>query len=142
MTQTIFDHEKLFVYQRAIQFVAWAEDLLQELADNKINAKDHLDRASTSIVLNVAEGNGKISALERRRYLLTARGSSVESAACLDIFVAKRLVDENRILPGKELLLEIVRMLMGLIGRLESQVREEEGEYIVSGGVELEQEQE
>jgi len=39
MTQTIFDHEKLFVYQRAIQFVAWAEDLLQELADKKINAK-------------------------------------------------------------------------------------------------------
>lgn len=75
MAHEIFDHEKLHLYQRAIQFVAWAEDLLQELADKKLNAKDHLDRASTSVVLNVAEGNGKMSPLERRRYLLTARGS-------------------------------------------------------------------
>jgi len=124
MSEAAFDHEKLFVYQRAIQFIAWSEYLLQELAARKANAKDHLDRSSTSIVLNIAEGNGKISASERRHYFYTARGSSVESAACLDIFMAKRLVDEKRILPGKALLLEIVRMLMGLIGRLDAQIQE------------------
>ena len=131
MNTVYFDHEKLHVYQKAVQFVSWAEDLLQEV-QRKAAVKDHLDRASTSIVLTIAEGNGKMSPAERRHFFLISRGSTVECAAWLDIFVAKRLVEEERIIPGKKQLFDIVRMLMGLIGRLDSQVREEVAEYIIT----------
>ena len=53
-----FDHEKLVAYQRSIQFVAWASKLLEELPP-KLAVSDQLDRASTSVPLNLAEGNGK-----------------------------------------------------------------------------------
>jgi hypothetical protein len=45
--KTYFDHEKLDVYQEAIEFCAWVGDLLNKLAV-KAAAKDQLDRASTS----------------------------------------------------------------------------------------------
>ena len=56
-----FDHEKLDVYQEAIRFVAWAGNLLETLPKS-LAAYDQLDRASTSIALNIAEGNGKYTA--------------------------------------------------------------------------------
>jgi four helix bundle protein len=57
---TGFDHEKLKVYQESVAFVAWADGILQRCPD-KAAVKDQLDRASTSIPLNIAAGNGKWS---------------------------------------------------------------------------------
>jgi four helix bundle protein len=54
-----FDHEKLEVYQEAIAFIAWLSALLEGTV-RVGEVKDQLDRASTSIPLNIAEGNGKI----------------------------------------------------------------------------------
>jgi four helix bundle protein len=131
-----FDHEKLQVYQSAIGFVAWSTDLLMEI-NAKAAAKDQLDRASTSVALNIAEGNGKFAIRDRCRFLDIARGSALECAACLDVLVAKKLVEEDRIRPGKEQLLEIVSMLIGLTNSLMARIRED-----APGFAEQEQEQE
>jgi len=53
-----FDHEKLVASQRSIEFVAWSTDLLDPIP-SKLSVCDQLDRASTSVPLNIAEGNGK-----------------------------------------------------------------------------------
>jgi hypothetical protein len=53
-SKTYFDHEKLIAYQRGIQFVAWSSPLLEKLP-SKLAVADQLDRASTSIPLNIAE---------------------------------------------------------------------------------------
>ena len=55
-----FDHEKLDVYREAIDFCGWVDDFLAAIS-TKAAAKDQLGRASTSIPLNIAEGNGKFS---------------------------------------------------------------------------------
>src|SRR5262245_17081213 len=68
-----FDHEKLIAYQRSIEFVAWASRLLEEVPA-KLAVCDQLDRASTSVPLNIAEGNAKFTAPDRCRYWDTARG--------------------------------------------------------------------
>ena len=108
----IFDHEKLNVYQEAIRFVAWADALLETLPKN-LSAHDQLDRASTSIALNIAEGNGKYTAPDRCRFFDIARGSALECAACLDVLATKKqLVQMDQ---GKEILARIVSMLVGLI---------------------------
>jgi four helix bundle protein len=108
-----FDHEKLIAYQRSIEFVAWAGQLLEGLP-TKLAVADQLDRASTSVPLNIAEGNGKYTAPDRSRYLDSARGSALECAACLDVLVAKGRSSEQQIEPGKALLLETVALLVGL----------------------------
>ena len=109
---TNFDHEKLTVYQESILFVAWVDDLLKTLPKN-LAVHNQLDRASTSIPLNIAEGNGKYTAQDRCRFFDIARGSALESAACLDVLIAKKRLAKAE--PGKEILIRIVSMLVGLI---------------------------
>ena len=119
-----FDHEKLKVYQSAIAFVTWSTDLVIEV-EAKAAVKDQLDRASTSVPLNIAEGNGKFAVRDRCRFLDFARGSALECAACLDVLVAKRLIEAERIHSGKERLLEIVSMLIGLASSLNARIQED-----------------
>jgi four helix bundle protein len=111
-----FDHEKLRAYQEALRFVAWADPIIENLPA-KIAARDQLDRASTSIVLNIAEGNGKRSHPDRCRYFDSARGSVVECAACLDVLAVKHKMREDEAAAGKMILLGIVSMVAGLIAR-------------------------
>ncbi|MEY2500737.1 MAG: hypothetical protein QOI07_1071 [Verrucomicrobiota bacterium] len=131
-----FDHEKLKVYQSAIGFISWSTDLLV-VETAKAAVKDQLDRASTSVALNIAEGNGKFAIRDRCRFLDFARGSALECAACLDVLVAKRLVEGPTIRAGKDQLLEIVSMLVGLINSLNARIQEDAPGYAIS-----EQEQE
>src|SRR3954467_6371344 len=114
--KTYFDHEKLDVYREAIAFCAWTGDLLSSIAA-KAAAKDQLDRASTSIPLNIAEGNGKFSNKDRARFLEIARGSALECAAALDVLVARKLAVPEQIDSAKENLVRIVQMLMGMLRR-------------------------
>ena len=109
-----FDHEKLNVYRTAITFVAWSSDLLTEIPKS-IAVHNQFDRASTSIPLNIAEGNGKYTSADRCRFFDTARGSALECAACLDVLVAKMKIEQSVTAEGKRMLLEIVSMLVGLI---------------------------
>src|SRR5471032_1855115 len=111
-----FDHEKLRAYQEALRFAAWAGPVIESLP-TKLAACDQLDRASTSAVLNIAEGNGKRSRPDRCRYLDIARGSAVECAACLDVLVVRQKLDAATADQGKEILLAVVSLVSGLIGR-------------------------
>ena len=104
------------MYQHSIAFVAWLSPILEH-AVRVGDVKDHLDRASTSVPLNIAEGNGKYAPKDRCRFFDIAHGSALECAAGLDILVAKGKLTVEQIRPGKEILQRVVRMLMGLIKR-------------------------
>lgn len=121
-----FDHERLDVHKASLEFIAWLEPILQQLPKS-ISVLNQLGRASTSIPLNIAEGNGKYTSADRCRYFDNARGSAMECAAALDVLVAKGRCSENQVLPGKEQLASIVSMLVGLI-RANSEYRMHEGE--------------
>ena len=108
------DHEKLEVYQAALAFIAWLEPILRRLPKG-LAVVDPLDRAGTSMPLNLAEGNGKFTGPDRCRYFDNARGSALESAAALDVLVAKGHCTEQEVEPGKARLRSIVSMLVGLI---------------------------
>ena len=139
-----FDHEKLDVYRESIAFVGWVGEFLGAISA-KAAAKDQLDRASTSIPLNIAEGNGKFSAKDRARFLEMARGSALECAACLDVLVVRKLATEEHVIPAKEQLTRIVQMLIGLLRKFSARadfLREEEPAYPVDHDYDHEQEHE
>jgi four helix bundle protein len=129
---THFDHEKLRVYQEAIGFVAWADEICSNRSKRSA-VSDQLDRASISIPLNIAEGNGRFSAPDRCRFFDIARGSALECAACIDVFVAKRQITADIGAVGKEMLVGIVSMLVGLIKSNSDRVHEARAEYSVDG---------
>jgi len=113
--KTYFEHKKLDVYQESIAFCGWVGELLGQVSA-KAAAKDQLDRASTSLPLNIAEGNGKFSRVDRARFLEIARGSALECAACLDVLAVRKLIAIEEIVPAKEKLVRIVNM-MGMLKR-------------------------
>ena len=136
----VFDHENLFAYQRSIEFVAWSSELLESIP-SKLAVGGQLDRASTSVPLNIAEGNGKYTPPDRCRYLEIARGSALESAACLDVLVAKKACTADQVQQGKTLLREVVSLLIGLIKSLSpDRLGEQPLPYRTSAGEEQEQE--
>jgi four helix bundle protein len=132
-----FHHEKLTVYQRALDFARWSQTLIESIT-KKTSTRDHLERAGDCIALNIAEGNGKFSGRDRARFFQIAHGSALESAACLDLFVARQCCENAAIVEGKALLEEIVRMLFKLLDNLGCRVADDWSEY----GIEIEKEEE
>ncbi len=124
-----FDHEKLEVYQASIRFVSFVLRLAPKLTGQYTSIRDQLIRVSQSIPLNIAEGNGKRSFGDRRRFFEIARGSTMESAACMDVLCAGEAFSENDVKEGKELLYRIASMLSRLTEYRPDQVREEAGDY-------------
>jgi len=109
-----FDHEKLDAYKRALAFAQWSEGILERLPKSAA-VHGQLDRARTSIVLNIPEGNGRFTPADRCRFFDIARGSGLESAGCLDLILIKGLLSDAELDQGKALLKDIVSLLVGLI---------------------------
>jgi four helix bundle protein len=91
----ILDHERLDVYRLALDFLVFAHQVIEALPRGRSHLCDPLTRASTSIVLNLAEGAGKHSKADKRRYYVSARGSATESAALLEVLSRLGLLDES-----------------------------------------------
>lgn len=78
-------HERLDVYRTALRYVAWVFKLVELLSGKHRFARDQLLRSSQSIPQNIAEGNGKATDGDRRRYFEIARASALECAATQDV---------------------------------------------------------
>lgn len=92
----MFDHERLEVYKLQLQFIGWVTPLLEEMEQQGSRktreASKHLEEGSVSVLLNIAEGNGKRQRQIRAKFFDDARGSATECAACLDALVAKKIL--------------------------------------------------
>jgi len=110
-TRGYFDHEKWDVYQAALDLVILISDIVEPLPRGKAYLADQLQRAGTSVPLNIAEGAGEYSASEKARFYRMAKRSATECASILDVCERLKLVDENEYMRGRDLLLRIVAML-------------------------------
>lgn len=110
-----FDHEKLDVYQVAIEFVARANDIIERLPRGRGYLADQLQPAALSIVLNIAEGAGTFSPADKAVFYTRSRGSATESAAVLDVCRKLKLVNVGDVESDKVLLERIAQMLTKLI---------------------------
>ncbi len=114
------DHERLDVYHLALDFLVLASKVIADLPRGRAHISDQFARASLSIVLNLAEGAGKRSRADKRRYYLTARGSAAESAALLDVCSRLELLEDDAHRVGKAMIVRIVSMLIQLARACES----------------------
>ena len=104
-------HERLDVYQRAVEFLAIAVRILECLPGGCSVLSDQLRRASLSIPLNIAEGVGKANEADRRRYYQIARGSATECGAILDACRILHVANDEALDQGKRLPVRVVSML-------------------------------
>jgi four helix bundle protein len=106
-----FDHEKWDVYQASLDLVMLINDVVEHLPRGKGYLADQLQRAGTSVPLNIAEGAGEHSGSEKARFYRMAKRSATECASILDVCERLRIIDERRYVTGRELLLRITAML-------------------------------
>ena len=109
-----FGHEKLDVYRAALAYVNFVYQLAEGLKGHNRHARDQLLRASQSIPLNIAEGNGRRGSADRRRFFAIARGSALECAATQDVLQIGGALSPNENEKGKQLLVRNVSMLSKL----------------------------
>jgi four helix bundle protein len=110
----LLEHERLDVYRTALAFDALATKAMPRRGHRTL--RDQLDRASTGIVLCIAEGAGRRSGPDKRRFYEMARGSATESAAVLDILLARGLIGNDAHAEARLLLVRIVQMLSRMCG--------------------------
>ena len=105
-------YEGLDVYQRTIEFIAWAMVVVEELPKRTLG--DQMQRAAMSIALNIAEGAGKTRGPDRAHFYDIARGSAMECGAILDVALAMKITRSETRAAGKDHLVAIVAMLTRL----------------------------
>ena len=120
--------EKLDVYRMAIDYVAWVFEHSETLSGAHRHARDQWLRASQSIPLNIAEGNGKTAEADRRRYFEIARGSVLECAAIQDVLVVGKGLEEDE---SRERKIELDRVaaMLSRLGKRGYSVQEESPAY-------------
>jgi len=115
-----FDHEKLDVYHRALDALELCDRIGAMLPPGRAGLRDQLDRASTSVVANIAEGAGEFSRPEKARFYRIARRSATEVVAWLDITRRRNEADRPILDEAIALYEVIVAMLVRLIKAIRS----------------------
>ena len=113
-----FEHERLDVYQAAIELIVLADSTAGALPRGSSYLADQLRRASTSIAFNIAEGAGEFAPADKARFYRMARRSATESAAILDACRRLSLVDAGSSDTSRALLLRIVAMLTAMVVKI------------------------
>jgi four helix bundle protein len=113
----MFEH--LRVYSEAVNFADSIADLVESFDGRHRVLADQLTRASISIPLNTAEGNGRSHAGDRRQFFVIARGSVHECVALLELCRRRGLMDDAAHAAGIQEPEALGKMLSGLISGLE-----------------------
>jgi len=111
-----FNHESLDVYMRSLQLhEVLGGILLGEKKQHRYARR--IDELSTSLSLNIAEGNGRYSKRDHGNFADAAEDAATRLAGYLDLVAATWGIDMGQ---AKGLLREVMAMLVGLKGFLES----------------------
>lgn len=114
-----FMFEKLDVYQKAVDLSETISKLTDSFPKGNYYLIDQLNRAALSVSLNIAEGNGRWHANDRKQFFYIARGSAQECVPILEICKRRGLISEKDHQSLKAQLSSIVKMIYGLIRGLD-----------------------
>ncbi|MBN1557747.1 MAG: four helix bundle protein [Lentisphaerae bacterium] len=109
----LFDHEDLDVYQAGLELVAWLEAMWNVFSCSS-DLRTKLDKSTTAIVLNIAEGNGRFTGRGQVSFYATAYRATIQSVALVDVASAHAAADVAQVESGRELLRRIAAMLTAL----------------------------
>lgn len=119
----VLDAERLEVYHLALELHSFAASKVPTLSRV---LKDQLERASLSVVLNIAEGGGRRSRKDKARHYTYARGSATEVAASFDVLKIRKLAPASECARGRGLAIRVVQMLTKLCASLQPKSTEVE----------------
>ena len=110
----MFDFEKLNLYQKIR--VVTVEIYKFSVANHKIDSilQDQLKRSSSSVMLNLAEGTGRVSAADKKRFFVIARASVFETVCIIQILYDLKVIEDSKYKSWYFKYEEISKMLLAL----------------------------
>ncbi len=109
----MLDFEKMDVFRVAVEFRTEIESVLARVKSRAM--RDQLERASSSVVANIAEGAGRRAPADKASFYTIARGSSTECVGLLAIAKASGAITAARYDQLHALIERVVMMLNKLI---------------------------
>ncbi len=115
INRVFFNHERLDVYKLGLEFIRWVHECAQnDISDPRCTSR--MDAYSTTIVLNIAESNGRFAVLDQNRFLETSYRAALKAAATLDVAASRRKGLREVLDVGKRILRRIGAMIMAMRG--------------------------
>ena len=107
--------QRLDVYQRAIELLVLALEIIEQLPRGNRERADQLRRSAESVIRNIAEGAGRWSAADSAKHYKIARGEAMEAVASLDVLRVSKLVSPAQYDQGIRLSEAVVAMLTKMV---------------------------
>ena len=104
-------HEKTIIYQRCLELMEIAADLIKEFPSGFAFLADQLRRSTSSGARNYGEGYYQRSRAQQRSYFDIASHSARETSMSFDTARCYRVGNRKKIARGKQVALELVKML-------------------------------
>ena len=104
-------YENTRIYTRCHELLVHSNALLKRLPTGYGFLGDQIRRASASVLQNFAEGYGKSTRKDARRFFAISRGSCNEVAAIFDIAHTAEIIDIQTLDEVKECADHLARML-------------------------------
>ena len=117
--KNVTTYKDLVLWQKAMELVKLTYLLVKKLPKEETYAlSDQMRRAAISIPSNIAEGNGRASKTEYRRFLDISRGLLYELETQLYIGVMLNFFNKNDVKEIFDLITEVNKMINSLITKL------------------------
>lgn len=113
----MFLFEKLVVYWKALSFAERVSTLTEQFPRGHRYLADQLNRASLSIPLSIAQGNGRRTEADRRNFFAISRGSVHECVPLIELCMRRALLTEDVSQGLRADLEDLAKMLAGLMRR-------------------------
>ncbi len=111
-----FAYKTLIVWQKAIILLKLTYKILEKLPKNEeYGLKQQLRRAAVSVSSNIAEGSGRKSSAERKRFYEIARSSVIEIDSQLEVSVALEYIQKEDCIEINSIIMEEFKMLSKMI---------------------------
>ena len=114
-----FMFENLRVYQKAVDLADHVAALAKGFPRGYYFLVDQLNRAALSVATNLAEGNGRLTKPDRKKFFTIARGSLQECVPLIEIARRRGFIKAEHHAQLHSDLEEIARMLAGLVKGLD-----------------------
>src|SRR5688572_3576818 len=101
--------EKLDCYQVAVALRATVTADIGKRGTKDL--RDQFARATSSVILNLAEGAGRWEVADKRRFYVIARGSAFEAVAALTLLRADGALNAQQYAAAKQLGVRVMAML-------------------------------
>ncbi len=113
--RALFHHEKLDVYRVAIE-AGKAFSSSEAVSRLSVTVFRRLDVLMTSMILNIAEGNGRFSDADHQRFVGTAHEAAIKMAARLDLCAIQGILPSDEVAGWKKLLSRVTVMTYAMRG--------------------------